>query len=184
MTLAPAARSFPVPDAVVEDRPDLPRVRLRGGPATGMIDGAWWPRTSGLASEIPTLMGALAPAVGTVTRVGFHRADWSEADRSRSAVGPVEVDGAGAARHTVRVRGSHGSRTLLVLPLWTGEMRAAEILAAVLVHGTRLGVPELLHPSGPTTWATTSGEVERHSGGRGEDQAQWAAAIVRSTQAQ
>lgn len=150
MTSAPAVHSSPVVDAAIENRPDLPRVRLRGGSATGRIDGAWWPRTCELAAELPALMGALAPVLGTLTRVGFHPADWSEADRLRTSAGPVEMCGSGgSARHTVRVQGSHGSRTLLVLCPQTGEMRAADILAAVLVHGHRLGTSELLDPHGP-----------------------------------
>ncbi|WP_374204887.1 DUF5994 family protein [Pseudonocardia sp. WMMC193] len=147
MTSTTTAVRPSVVDAGLDDRPEPPRVRLRGGPATGRIDGAWWPRTCVLASELPSLMGPLAQVLGTLTRVGFHPADWSEADRLRSAAGPVAMS-ASAGRHTVRVQGSHGGRTLLILPPRTGEMRAADILAAVLVHGHRLGTSELLHPFG------------------------------------
>lgn len=147
MTSTTAVRPAVV-EAGLGDQPEPPRVRLRSGPATGRIDGAWWPRTCVLTAELPSLMGPLAHVLGTLTRVGFHPADWSESDRLRSAAGPVAMS-ASAGPHTVRVQGSHGGRTLLVLPPRTGEMRAADILAAVLVHGHRLGTSELLHPFGP-----------------------------------
>ena len=45
-------------------------LRLRLKPAhrsCGFVQGAWWPRTDQLFTELPPLLAALAPRVGSVT---------------------------------------------------------------------------------------------------------------------
>lgn len=57
------------------------RLRLVSQPATGHtarpVDGAWWPHSPDLASELPRLLGGLPPAWGQVTSVLVDEAVWS-----------------------------------------------------------------------------------------------------------
>lgn len=57
------------------------RLRLASQPAQGhralRIDGAWWPHSSDLASELPRLLGGLPHAWGQVTSVLVDEAVWS-----------------------------------------------------------------------------------------------------------
>ncbi|MET9496930.1 DUF5994 family protein [Streptomyces sp. NPDC006552] len=41
------------------------------------IDGAWWPRSADLASELPRLLAALPPGWGRITSVLVDEAAWS-----------------------------------------------------------------------------------------------------------
>lgn len=61
--------------------PSAVRLRLVSQPARGhmprRIDGAWWPRSPDLASELPRLLGGLPHAWGQVTSVLADEAVWS-----------------------------------------------------------------------------------------------------------
>ncbi|WNV87478.1 DUF5994 family protein [Umezawaea sp. Da 62-37] len=73
------------------------RLRLTPKAApTGYVDGAWWPRTSDLAAELPELAEVLAIRLGAVSRVGYAMAGWDDTPRR------VEVDG-----QVVRLEGFH-----------------------------------------------------------------------------
>ncbi|OXM68612.1 DUF5994 family protein [Amycolatopsis vastitatis] len=59
-----------------------PRLRLKpAAPATGHVDGAWWPRTRDLAAELPALLAALAARLGRIDRVTYHLGDWPDPPR-------------------------------------------------------------------------------------------------------
>src|SRR5690242_12110364 len=151
MTSAPAANHFHNSDAALDDQPAVPRVRFRPGPPNGNVDGAWWPRSRDLATELPTLLGAIADIVGTAAEISYHPGDWSPAllDLTRDERLKV-VDFDSPLRCTIQVRGSRSDRTILIVPPQTSEMLAADILAAVLAHGHRTRVPALLRPHSPT----------------------------------
>ncbi|MEV8032331.1 DUF5994 family protein [Streptomyces sp. NPDC086182] len=57
------------------------RLRLPAQPAQGHmprhIDGAWWPRSNDLTSELPQLLGGLPPAWGHVSSVLVDEAVWA-----------------------------------------------------------------------------------------------------------
>ncbi len=53
-------------------RPGIGNLRLRLKPAYrsgGSVQGAWWPRTDQLHTELPLLLAALWPRVGAVDKV-------------------------------------------------------------------------------------------------------------------
>ena len=55
-------------------------LRLRLKPAhrsCGFVQGAWWPRTDQLLVELPPLLAALAPRVGSVDRVIYDETSWA-----------------------------------------------------------------------------------------------------------
>ncbi|GHG03980.1 MULTISPECIES: DUF5994 family protein [Amycolatopsis] len=58
------------------------RLRLKpAAPATGHVDGAWWPPTRDLAAELPALLAALAARLGRIDRVTYHLGDWPNPPR-------------------------------------------------------------------------------------------------------
>ena len=59
-----------------------PRLRLKpASPATGHVDGAWWPRTGDLAAGLPALLAALTTRLGRIDRVTYHLGDWPDPPR-------------------------------------------------------------------------------------------------------
>ena len=47
-------------------------------PALEHVDGAWWPRSTRLADELPNLMASVADRLGRVVMVGYRRNGWDE----------------------------------------------------------------------------------------------------------
>ena len=82
-------------------------LRLRLKPADrscGLVQGAWWPRTDQLFIELPPLLAALAPRVGSVDRVIYDETRWAPQSlrmefRGRSII--LEGSGHHLDQHTV-----------------------------------------------------------------------------------
>ena len=72
-----------------------PRLRLkRKAPITGFVDGAWWPRSADLPTELPDLLAVLSVRLGAVARVTYNLAEWAKAPRKASIGGQiVRLDG-------------------------------------------------------------------------------------------
>ncbi|PKV90052.1 DUF5994 family protein [Streptomyces sp. TLI_146] len=76
MTLAPPPS--PSPSLASSSAVRLRLVsQLEQGHVPRRIDGAWWPRSSDLVSELPRLLGALPHAWGQVTSALVDAAAWS-----------------------------------------------------------------------------------------------------------
>jgi Family of unknown function (DUF5994) len=128
------------------------RLKLKPkAPASGHVDGAWWPRALDLPTELPALVEVLAVRLGHVERVSYHLGAWDAAPRR------IDVDGRllrlGAYRsqnpHTVDVIGSTGRRiTLLVLAPSTAEATAHQVLRKAARRDNVDGIDELLAPIG------------------------------------
>jgi len=116
------------------DNQSEPRLRITNRLPSEHIDGAWWPRSTDLAAELPTLLPMLSDRLGQIIAVGYRRNGWAEA--------PPEVDIAG---HRVELRGfdsaeppgvvviGHDGRhlTLRVIPPATSEPAARQALEAI-----------------------------------------------------
>lgn len=88
-------------------------------PTAAHTDGAWWPRSDDLASELPALLAAVSVQVGTVALVGYHHNAWSRTPGQLfTEAGTVELQGFTSDNpHTVIVVGAGGQNvTLLVIP--------------------------------------------------------------------
>ncbi|MFE7168950.1 DUF5994 family protein [Streptomyces sp. NPDC057616] len=68
----------PLPDAVHRVvKPGTAVVRLEmTADRQGVLDGAWWPRSRDIATELPALLTALTGLLGPVTRVGLDAVAW------------------------------------------------------------------------------------------------------------
>ena len=100
------------------------------------VDGAWWPYSGSLATELPNLVVALQPSLGEVVEICLN---WSETD------GQLDLDAmvAGSRWATatrpkrlrlIRVTGRNADVTLLVVPPRTSLALGALVMrcAAVL----------------------------------------------------
>jgi Family of unknown function (DUF5994) len=104
------------------DTPDLGgRARLRlkpQAPATGFVDGGWWPRSRDLPNELPALVAVLAIRLNHVESVSYNLDDWRPAPR-KIMIGGAVVRLAGyrsQRRGTIDVLGARQRLTLLVVP--------------------------------------------------------------------
>jgi hypothetical protein len=110
------------PPATMATEPPHQTLRLKlkpRAPATGYVDGAWWPRSRDLSTELPALLAVLAIRLGGVQRVSYNLATWDTAPRRLDVNGrQLRLGGFHAQNaHTVDVIGANGARlTLLVLP--------------------------------------------------------------------
>lgn len=112
-----------------------PRLRLKPkAPHTGYVDGAWWPHSADLTTELPELLAVLSVRLGPIDRVLYKLSDWAKA-RTKLATGGHEVRLDGfrlQSPNTVEVLGLNGNRiVLLVVPPHTEPDRAhAAMMAA------------------------------------------------------
>jgi hypothetical protein len=93
----------------------------------GSVQGAWWPRTDQLHTQLPLLLAALSPRIGTVNRVVYDETFWAPA--------PLRIEFEGrnillepcdtTATYTLLVIGEEfGRLDLLVVPPYTNPTRA------------------------------------------------------------
>ncbi|WP_157121857.1 DUF5994 family protein [Nocardia violaceofusca] len=109
---------------------------------TGYVDGAWWPRSPDLATELPGLLAAVSPTLGTIHRVVYNTAEWNPVAGCEG----VRLDGTrhGAA-HTVEVLGARDRRrVLLIIPPRTDTHRACAVMALACRANDESTVDELL----------------------------------------
>ncbi|MCE6996174.1 DUF5994 family protein [Saccharothrix sp. S26] len=153
MTSAP---HFPT-TAVTEQLAQPRRLRLRPKSltTTGHVDGAWWPRSRDLVTELPALLAGLAVRLGHVMRVSYNLPEWSTAPRRAPADGgQVRLDGFNSRpAHTVDLVAADGHRlTLLVVPADTDQATAHHTMALAADRDNVQTVQDLLTAgSGPTT---------------------------------
>ena len=105
-------------------------LRLRLKPAhrsCGLVQGAWWPRTDQMHTELPRLLTALSPRTGAVDRVIYDENNWAPASlrmefRGRSII----LEGCHTkSTNTLSLIGEgFGRLVLLVVPPYTNPTRA------------------------------------------------------------
>jgi hypothetical protein len=72
-----------------------PRLRLKPkAPHSGYVDGAWWPHTGNLSTELPDLLAVLSVRLGAIDRVLYNVGEWSKAPTKLATDGRrVRLDG-------------------------------------------------------------------------------------------
>jgi hypothetical protein len=144
---APAPDPTPSPAATT-------RLRLKpDGPATGSVDGAWWPRSRDLAAELPGLFAALTDRLGRIEFVSYHLGDWAPAPRKLTAGGgSVRLGGYRFQRTgSVDVVANARRVTLAVIPPGAAEQPALAALAEAADRDNRDTVEALLAEAHPTS---------------------------------
>ena len=67
-----------------------PRLRLKPkAPHTGYVDGAWWPHSDDLTTELPDLLAVLSVRLGPIDRVLYKLTDWAKAPTKLATGGRV-----------------------------------------------------------------------------------------------
>jgi hypothetical protein len=106
------------------------RLQLKpNAPASTYLDGAWWPRSTQLAAELPDLVEALSDRLGEVAVVGYHRNAWTQTPpQMQIADATVQLQGFTSDEPaSVILIGRDGRRvTLLVIPPGASEAVARD----------------------------------------------------------
>ncbi|MFE1286340.1 DUF5994 family protein [Streptomyces sp. NPDC058751] len=119
----------------------------------GLLDGAWWPRSRHLATELPDLVDALEEHFGRITRVVVNPTRW-----------PVVPHKVASGRHTVHVGWfteqdpdkmillsyTVGRCDLLVIPPETEPAAAARLMTAAAIPGSSLTAGVLMSDEAAT----------------------------------
>ena len=112
---------------------DAPRLQLKPGPpAAAHLDGAWWPRSRALTTEVPPLLDELHDRVGSVALVGYHSNAWEPVPAELNVRGrSVRFQGFTSDNpHTLIVIGTDSRRVaLLVVPPDTTGVAADRALS-------------------------------------------------------
>lgn len=125
-----------------------PRLRLKPkAPQTGYVDGAWWPHSDDLTTELPDLLAVLSVRLGAIDRLIYHLNEWAKAPAKLSAGGRlVRLDGyRRQPRNTLEVLGLHHDKLLLlVVPPGTDPDHAHSVLMAAAAPNNNSTVENLL----------------------------------------
>ena len=126
------------PQHAVEDRitsSASPLVRLQLAPtgsAPALIDGAWWPRSRDLATELPGLVAVLDPLWGRITHVTVNPTFWPVVPRRVPVHGHVvKVGWFGAEQDPHKLllfSYGTGRWDLLVIPPETSAVTATRLM--------------------------------------------------------
>jgi hypothetical protein len=126
-----------------------PRLRLKPkAPTSGYVDGAWWPHSEDLATELPDLLAVLSVRLGSIDRVLYNFVDWTTAP-VKFATGGGVVRLGGYHRqpaNTVEIIGHNRKKlVLLVVPTQTEPAHAHSILMAAAAPDDASTIDGLLH---------------------------------------
>ena len=115
-----------------DDPQRTPRLRLKPeGSTAGYVDGAWWPLSDDLTTELPDVMTALSVRLGSVARVIYNLDEWSNVPRTIVVEGHViRLDGYRRhPAHTIGVLDSRGRRIVLLVVPSSTEPELAHTIA-------------------------------------------------------
>jgi hypothetical protein len=126
-----------------------PRLRLKPKAATsGHVDGAWWPHSDDLATELPDLLAVLSVRLGHIEHVLYNLFEWTTAPtKFATGGGMVRLDGYHQQPgNTIEIIGRSGKKlVLLVVPTGTEPEDAHSIMMAAAAPDDASTVDGLLH---------------------------------------
>lgn len=125
-----------------------PRLRLKPkAPISGYVDGAWWPHSDDLPTELPDLLAVLSVRLGPIDRVIYNLAEWVQAPKKLPTDEHV-VRLAGYNRqpiNTIEVLGRNRNKiVLLVVPSYTDPDGAHNTMMTAAAPGDATTVDGLL----------------------------------------
>ena len=127
---------------------NTPRLRLKPkAAATGHVDGAWWPRSDDLSTELPDLLAVLSVRLGAIDRVLYNLAEWATVPRRLTTGGrAVRLDGYRLQpANTLQVLGVGREKILLlVVPPHTEPEIAHEAMMTAAAPDNASAVGDLL----------------------------------------
>jgi hypothetical protein len=125
-----------------------PRLRLKPkAKRSGYVDGAWWPWSDDLTTELPDLLAVLSVRLGRIDRVMYNLGEWATAP-AKAMLGERSVRLDGYRRqpiNTLEVRGVNGGRILLlVVPPNTDSDQAHATMMAAATPNNDVSTEDLL----------------------------------------
>jgi N-acyl-D-aspartate/D-glutamate deacylase len=130
------------------DPPSTPRLRLRPGAATELLDGGWWPRSTDPVAELPGLVLAIDALHGPITRLMLHDSDWDSHPRRLAIAGRLVRVGYFASQPVgllTGLTGSAGTRIdLVVIPPDTAPDTAETAMTLAAIKGNRIRAQDLV----------------------------------------
>ncbi|MDX3385984.1 DUF5994 family protein [Streptomyces niveiscabiei] len=172
------------PTLAADDRPPAPlRLALApAGSAPALLDGAWWPRSRDLTSELPSLTDVLDPLWGRITRVTVNPTLWPVVPRKVPVAGHVMKVGWFLAEqdpHELLLLSYRAGRwNLLVIPPETEPASAAWLMAAACDPSRTSTASRLMEEAaglrtvyetdraGEAVWSAEGGHEARDPAGR------------------
>ncbi|BBX04591.1 hypothetical protein BST36_25555 [Mycolicibacterium moriokaense] len=125
-----------------------PRLRLKPKACmSGYVDGAWWPHSDDLTTQLPDLLAVLSVRLGPIGRVVYNANEWDTPPRKVTIGGRTVRLGGFQYQpvHTLEVLGLSGNRiALLVVPPNTDPEEAHTALMAAAGPGNDSTVADLL----------------------------------------
>jgi hypothetical protein len=125
-----------------------PRFRLKPtAHGSAYVDGAWWPRSDDLMTELPDLIAVVSARQGATSRVMYNLTEWRTTPTELVTSGcSVQLDGyRGQPPNTVEVLDAEGNKiVLLVVPFHTDPDQAHAIVMAAAASGNVSSVDTLL----------------------------------------
>ncbi|MFD5702326.1 DUF5994 family protein [Streptomyces lasiicapitis] len=154
-----------LPDAIHEAvRPGTAFLRLETThERQGILDGAWWPRSRDVGTELPGLITALTEHLGPVTRVGLDSDAWEEAPARLVVEGRVvHLDFSPVGDDTVLVtRGDQDHFSLLVVPPYATPDAARAAMAEAVRADNLAEAEQILIDTGTDRTRTRATEDPR-----------------------
>src|SRR5579875_1928119 len=126
---------------------NTPRLRLKPkAPTTGFVDGAWWPHSNDLLTELPDLLAVLSVRLGPIDRVIYNLAEWAQAPARLMSGRAVRLDGYRQQPvNTIEVIGLNRNKiVLLVVPARTEPGRAHDTMMAAAAPDNASTIEHLL----------------------------------------
>lgn len=114
----------------------------------GAVDGAWWPNSCDLRSELPDLIAVIGMLIGPVHRVVYDPSMWPSApSRIIRGTTVISVDPyALVARDTIYLIGTHSRDSVLyVVPPSSSGLAVHRVLSAVADATGPMSVDVLRH---------------------------------------
>ncbi|MFF4443348.1 DUF5994 family protein [Streptomyces sp. NPDC001502] len=131
----------------------------------GLLDGAWWPRTRDIETELPALISALTEHLGPITRVGVDASAWN-ALPTRLVIDDriVHLDSDPVGDDTVLItRGHNDHFALLVVPPDTAADAAREAMARAVRADNITQAAQILIATTPDPTETSRGPAATSS---------------------
>ncbi|WP_370420247.1 DUF5994 family protein [Streptomyces sp. QH1-20] len=161
-----------LPDAIHRAvKPGTALVRLETTHSReGILDGAWWPRSRDIRTELPGLIMALTEHLGPIARVGLDASAWDELPM-RLVVDDrvVHIDSFPAGDDTVLItRGDNDHFSVLVIPPQATPDAARAAMARAVRVGNVTQAEQILIETGTHPVHPSPAEAPRPDPG-GED---------------
>ncbi|MEU4358855.1 DUF5994 family protein [Streptomyces virginiae] len=131
----------------------------------GLLDGAWWPRTRDIETELPALISVLTEHLGPITRVGVDASAWN-ALPTRLVIDDqiVHLDSDPVGDDTVLItRGHNDHFALLVVPPDTTADAAREAMARAVRADNMTQAAQILIATTPDATDTGPGPAATSS---------------------